>query len=81
MSDVVVYREFHNLYRDEDEFLRDAYEAITLVKPEKKIEFAIWLYTKGIVSLERASEIAGLNLFEFKELLRMRGIKIQVDDI
>ncbi len=77
MSDVV-YREFQRFYKDKEEFLKDAYEAITILKPEKKIEFAIWLYKEGIVSLERASEIAGLSLFEFKEVLRVKGIKIKI---
>ncbi|GBE55019.1 hypothetical protein BMS3Bbin15_01183 [archaeon BMS3Bbin15] len=81
MGDIVVYKEFPKLYKNKDEFLRDAYEAIAILKPEKKIEFAIWLYKEGIVSLERASEIAGLSLFEFKEVLKVKGIKIEIDDI
>jgi len=50
-------------------------------KPELKIDLSVELYKKGEVSLSRAAEICGLNLEDFKELLRERGIKISIPPI
>ncbi len=47
-------------------------------KPELRREIAVYLYKKGEVSLWKASEIARMNLEEFKEVLSRRGIKIKV---
>lgn len=42
---------------------------------------AIELYKKNEVSISRASEICGLNLEDFKELLKEEGIKTLVPKI
>ena len=60
------------------EVLSDAIRALLESKPSLKIEIAIDLYRRGKVNLWRASEIAGMSLEEFKEVLASRGIKITV---
>jgi len=46
-----------------------------------KRDLAIELYAKKEVSLSRAAEICGLNIEDFRALLKERGIKIIVPNI
>ena len=63
------------------EVIKDALRALLRAKPELKKDVAIELYKKGVISLSRAAEIYGSNIEEFKELLKERGIKIEVPHI
>jgi len=67
-------------YSSRKELIEDALRALIREKPELRVDVAAELYKKGEVSLARASEI-GLNIEDFKELLKSRGIKILVPDI
>lgn len=69
------------LYPNKDELKKDAFRALLRAKPELKRDLAIELYRKGKISLSRAAEIYGSHAEDFKELLRERGIKIQVPSI
>jgi len=73
-----IFRNLVKLYENPNKFYEDAYFSISLLKPEIKAKFAIYLYVNSIVSLEKASEIAGMSLFEFKELLKIKGINAKV---
>lgn len=68
-------------YSSKKELMEDALRALLRAKPELKRDAAIELYREREVSLARASEICGLNIEEFKELLREKGIKITVPEI
>ncbi|MGD2250464.1 MAG: UPF0175 family protein [Candidatus Methanofastidiosia archaeon] len=68
-------------YPNKEELIKDALRALLRAKPELKRDVAIELYKKKIVSLSRAAEIYGSNIEEFKELLKERGIKIEVPHI
>lgn len=68
-------------YSNKDELMKDALRALLRAKPELKKDVAIELYKKGAVSLSRAAEIYGSNMEDFKELLKERGIKIEVPHI
>ncbi|MEN4018381.1 MAG: UPF0175 family protein [Methanobacterium sp.] len=68
-------------YTSKKEFIEDALRALLRAKPELKRDVAIELYKKGEVSLSRAAEICGLNIEDFKEVLKERGIKISVPSI
>lgn len=46
------------------------------LKPNLKIEMAIELYLKEEISFSRAAEIAGMDLEDFKEILKVRGLKV-----
>ena len=68
-------------YPSEKELMEDALRTLLRAKPELKMDVAIELYKKSEVSLSRASEICGLNIEDFKELLKEKGIKILVPSI
>jgi len=65
-------------YETEGGVIADAVRALLEKKPELRREIAIHLYKNGEVSLWKASEIARMNLEEFKGVLSRRGIKIKV---
>ena len=68
-------------YPSRKELIEDAFRALLRAKPELKRDVAIELYRTNEVSLSRASEICGLNMEDFKELLREKGIKISVPGV
>jgi len=68
-------------YPSKNELIEDALRALLRAKPELKRDVAIELYKKEEVSLSRAAEICGLNIEDFKESLKERGIKISVPGI
>jgi len=63
-------------YNSVDNLIEDAFRALLNLKPGLKVEIAIELYFKEEVSLSRAAEIAGMDIEGFKEILKMRGLKV-----
>ena len=63
-------------YNSTDNLIEDAFRALLNLKPGLKVEIAIELYFKEEVSLSRAAEIAGMDIEGFKEILKMRGLKV-----
>jgi predicted HTH domain antitoxin len=59
-----------------DNLIEDAFRALLNLKPGLKVEVAIELYFREEVSLSRAAEIAGMDMEGFKEILKMRGLKV-----
>ena len=53
----------------EEELLKEAIRALFEVNPQLKIEVALELYKDGEVSLEKAAEIAGMGVVEFREFV------------
>ncbi len=68
-------------YENKSELIKDALRALLRAKPELRRDVAVELYTKKEVSLSRAAEICGMNVEDFKELLKERSIKISVPSI
>jgi len=68
-------------YPGKKELMEDAFRALLRAKPELKMDLAVELYKKKEISLSKAAEISGLNVEDFKELLRERGIKISIPAI
>ena len=68
-------------YPNKEELIKDALRTLIRAKPELRRDVAVELYKKKKVSLSRAAEICGLNMEDFKELLKERGIKISVPSI
>lgn len=62
------------IYKDREALLEDALRALLRSKPELRARLAIELYRLEEVSLSRATEISGLDLENFKELLREAGV-------
>ncbi|WP_202318611.1 UPF0175 family protein [Archaeoglobus neptunius] len=61
----------------EEELLKEAIRALFEVNPQLKIEVALELYKDEEVSLEKAAEIAGMEVVEFREFVS-RKIKREV---
>lgn len=68
-------------YPSKKELVEDALRALIRAKPELRRDVAIELYRKREVSLSRAAEICGLNIEDFKELLKENSIEIPVPSI
>ena len=80
---VMVEKEIHALieakyYSSISEAVKDAFRSLFATKPALKIISAIYLYSNNEVSLSKASEIAGVSIEEFKEILMSRGVKREI---
>lgn len=86
MSKVVTAQLKDEIVRELDEFMRvngiDRSTAIrTLLERglnQWKIERAVSEYTKGTISLMKASELAGLSLWEFLDELQERDVTLHI---
>ena len=67
------------LYKDEDEFIKEAVNTLLAARKDLRVSIACELYRKEEISLGKACEIASLNIEEIKEELHKRGIKRRVD--
>jgi len=61
------------------EIPQDVVDAARLNEPELKRELALSLYAQGRLSLGKARELAGLSLWEFRQLLGLRRIPTHMD--
>ena len=64
------------LYANREEVIADAVRNLLLNNRSLRLELALDLCKSDEVSLGRAAEIAGLDRWQFEELLRERGIPI-----
>lgn len=53
---------------------QDILDSARLTVPELKVEMAVYLYAQGRLSIGKARELAGLSLWEFRQLLAWRRI-------
>src|SRR5947209_5759748 len=67
------------LFRDEEEARCQALSTWFAVNPHLRLEVAIELFKGGEATLNRAAEIAGLNRWQFLDILAQRGVKIEVE--
>lgn len=65
-------------YSSKSDVIRDALRFLFESKKNLKISAAIEMYKKGKVTLSKAAEIAGIDTVSFKEILKDRGIKIEI---
>jgi predicted HTH domain antitoxin len=56
-----------------------AFQATSDIKREVRISYALWLYQKERVTLSKASELAGLALYDFMEVCK--DARVPVIDI
>lgn len=61
-------------FSSREEFLSEALKSFLKDHPELRVELAVEQFKSGTVSLNRASEIAGLSPEEFKNELSDRGV-------
>ena len=67
------------LYRDEDEFIKEAVNTLLAARKDLRVSIACELYKREEISLGKACEIASLNIEEMKEELHKRGIMRNVN--
>jgi len=61
------------------EFPKDILDSARLTVPELKVEMAVFLYSQGRLSIGKARELAGMSLWEFRQLLASRRISPHYD--
>jgi predicted HTH domain antitoxin len=61
-------------YANVDELVADAVRTFLAARPDIRVAAACRLYERGTVSLEKASELASLNIVAMKQALHERGI-------
>jgi len=70
---VVAAREV-GLYEDEADLIADATQMLLAARPDVRLATASQLYQRGVVSLGKAAELAGLDIVSFKQSLAQQGI-------
>ncbi|MFP4052137.1 MAG: UPF0175 family protein [Thermoplasmata archaeon] len=66
-------------YSSRSDVAKDAFRTLFERKANLRIAGAVQLYNKGDISLGRAAEIASVTIEEFKDILKERNIKIEID--
>ena len=62
------------------EVSQEILDSARLSPSELKVEMAVHLYTQGRLSVGKARELAGLTLWEFRQLLASRRIPPHYDE-
>ncbi len=61
------------------EVSQDILDSARLTIPELKVEMAVYLYVQRRLSIGKARELAGMTLWEFRQLLALRRISPHYD--
>lgn len=56
------------------EIPQDVLDSARLTTAELKVEIALSLYAQGRLAIGKARELAGMSLWEFRQLLSTRGV-------
>jgi len=67
-------------YSNKSEVVRDALRSLFESRTQLRMAASVELYKEGEVSLSKAAELADITTFEFKDVLRDRGIKIMAPE-
>jgi predicted HTH domain antitoxin len=67
------------MFQSEQEALAEVLGTFFTVKPQYRLEAAIEMFKNGEVSLERAAQKAGMNRWRFQDLLKQRGVPIEME--
>lgn len=62
------------------EIPQDILDSARLTLDELKVELAVSLYSQGRLSVGKARELAGMSLWDFRQLLGLRRIPPHYDD-
>ena len=65
-------------YTNKSEVVRDALRTLFANSPNLRTSAAVEMYKSEDYTLSKCAEIAGMTSIEFKEILKDRGIKIQI---
>lgn len=58
---------------------QDILDSARLTPKDLKVEIAVHLYEEGRLSIGKARELAGMSLWEFRQMLAARGIAPHYD--
>ncbi len=64
----------------EEEVISEALDALLASRPDLRQAVAVELYIQDQVTLSRAAEIARMNIWQFRDHLRARGLEIVVPE-
>lgn len=67
------------LYRDEEEFVKEAINTLLTVRNDLSVAIACELYKREEISFGKACEIASLNIEEMKEVLYKSAVRRRVN--
>lgn len=67
------------LYRDEEEFVKEAINTLLAARKDLREAIGCELYKRDEISFGKACEIASLNIEEMKEVLYKKGIRRRVN--
>lgn len=62
------------------EVSQDILDSARLTLSDLKVEMAVYLYAQGRLSIGKARELAGMSLWEFRQLLASRRISPHYDE-
>ncbi len=65
-------------YSSKSDVVRDAIRHLFDTKNNLKLSAAIEMYKNGKATLSKAAELADLDTISFKEILKDRGIKVEI---
>ena len=60
---------------------QDILDSARLTISELQVELAVYLYSQGRLSVGKARELAGMSLWEFRQLLASRRISPHYDEM
>ncbi|MDO9128683.1 MAG: UPF0175 family protein [Anaerolineales bacterium] len=63
------------------EVSQDILDSARLTLSDLKVEMAVYLYAQGRLSIGKARELAGMSLWEFRQLLASRRISPHYDEM
>ena len=66
------------LYDSEDEVIQDALRHLLRIRPELRIQLAVYRYQTEGLSLAKAASLAGVSWAQMKDILMERGIQIRL---
>ena len=53
-----------------------AFQAVSEIRQEVRTSYALWLYQKERVTLVKAAELAGVNLYDFMSICKANRIPV-----
>jgi predicted HTH domain antitoxin len=59
---------------------QDILDSARMTMPELQVEIAVYLYSQGRLSVGKARELAGISLWEFRQLLASSRISPHYDE-
>jgi predicted HTH domain antitoxin len=68
------------LYESKEAFLAHAVEVLLTARPDLREAMGCKLYEKGVLSIVRTAEFAGISIEDLKEALHRRGVTRESDE-